>query len=70
LCPKQVQVSPETISTGKTQFAPALPKLLRLKNSHGRNDSGDQLRQRHVETRIPRAARRIRDPNESTPGEF
>ena len=61
--PKQVQVSPATASTGKTQPAPLPPKFLWLENSRRRDDARDQIRRGHVESRIPRAARRIGHAN-------
>ena len=46
-------------SAAKSQFAPTLPQFARTENSRRRDDAGDQLRWRHVEARIARAARRI-----------
>src|ERR1019366_4835201 len=45
------------------QLMPMLPQFLRLENSGGRDDAGDQFRRRHVKARIARAAGWIRHAN-------
>jgi hypothetical protein len=54
----------------RAQLAPVFPQLLRLENSHGRDDAGDELRRRHVEPRIARGTGGICHPHIGPPVGF